>query len=367
MHFLKNARRYSMVSETTDVLFSEVAGHGGDLGIITLNRPQALNAINHHMIQNMHAQLRKWAVAPNIKAVIIRAVEGRAFCAGGDLRLTYERCREHNPAMTNFFQEEYELNHAIFHYPKPYIALLDGITMGGGVGISIHGSHRVATNRLLFAMPETGIGFFPDVGGTYFLPRLSGHMGFYLGLVGARIKSDDCVHLGIAQHKVPHHCLSDLIESLANCLFGHDARADVTRVIQQFSEQAQASTLLAEQKHIDHVFSQPTMETIIEALHQTNHHFAKEAWDHLQKKSPTSLKVSLQALQLGATLNFDSCMQQEYRLATRFLLGHDFVEGIRAVIIDKDQQPRWQPDTLADVSDTDVKKYFSPLPKELFQ
>src|SRR3990167_2591411 len=213
------------MSEYTEVLFDEMKGEGGNLGLITLNRPEVLNSLNQSMIHAMHDQLKIWAAADDIKAVVIRPADGRAFCAGGDIRSTYARRLEKDAALPRFFYDEYQLNRTIHHYPKPYIAFLDGITMGGGVGISIHGSHRVATDRLLFAMPETGIGFFPDVGGTYFLPRLKGQMGFYLGLTGARINADDCIGLGITQHKVSEHDLSNILAALANKVFAADAKA----------------------------------------------------------------------------------------------------------------------------------------------
>ena len=290
MRFLKNVMLSSVMNDMTinDVLFSEMAGNAGDLAIITLNRPAALNALNLNMIQQMHAQLRKWEAASHIKAVIIRAADGRAFCAGGDLRSTYQCFASHDPVMKGFFRDEYALNHYIYHYPKPYIALLDGITFGGGVGISIHGSHRIATERLLFAMPETGIGFFPDVGGTYFLPRLSNHIGFYLGLTGARINADDCVQLGIAQHKVSPDSLPDVVMAIANCEFGSDARADINDVIQAFSLPTEISTLLSENL-IDHAFSKATIEDILLALKQALIHSQKKR-SSLSEKSPTSLK-----------------------------------------------------------------------------
>lgn len=363
MRFWKNARRCSV--ENSDVLFSEMNGARGSLGVITLNRPTALNALNHHMIQLMHAQLRAWEKKSEIKAVIVRAAEGRAFCAGGDLRLTYKRCLAHDASMTQFFYDEYHLNHCIFHYPKPYIALLDGITFGGGVGISIHGSHRVATERLLFAMPETGIGFFPDVGGTYFLPRLPYHIGFYLGLTGKRIGSDDCVALGITQYKVAHTALPELITALAEQSFGSDAHASVATVIEKFKTHLQPSAIVAEQASIQQSFSLTSMEAIIQSLQASPHAYANEACTLLAQKSPTSLKVTLRAFQLGSRLTFDECMRQEYRLAAHFLLGHDFPEGIRAVIIDKDQAPRWNPTQLSQVSDNEVKIYFSAYDQEL--
>lgn len=348
----------------SDVLFEEISGNGGHLGVMTLNRPHVLNSLNHAMIHAMVGQLQSWALATHIKAVLIRAAEGRAFCAGGDLRLTYDRIKAHDPVMARFFYDEYQLNRTIFHFPKPYIALLDGITMGGGVGISIHGSHRVATDRLLFAMPETGIGFFPDVGGSYFLPRLPGCIGFYLGLTGARIESDDCVAMGIAHQKVAREALPELINALAQHPFVGDPRAAVSNVIEQFCVQLEPSQLIAQQKALDSCFNHHTMEDILHALQHSDNPRCQHAAEVIIKKSPTSLKITLRALQEGKHLDFDACMRQEYRLVTRFLKSHDFSEGIRAVIIDKDQAPHWEPSTLQGVTHHDVDSYFAPLVEE---
>lgn len=349
----------------TEVLFEEIPGQGGSLGVITLNRPSVLNSLNHDMIHAMTHQLTAWRSDAQIKAVIIRAAEGRAFCAGGDLRLTYDRIKAHDPIMSGFFHDEYQLNSLIFHFPKPYIALLDGITMGGGVGISIHGSHRVATDRLLFAMPETGIGFFPDVGGSYFLPRLTHEMGTYLGLTGARLSADECVHLGIAQHKIAQDKLNALVDELAQTPFAMDANAQVLKIISSYAVNTQPSQLLTHQAAIQACFGAQTMEAVLQALHESDDAICKDAIAILSKKSPTSLKVTLRALQRGRQLSFDDCMIQEYRLVCRFLQGHDFIEGIRAVIIDKDQTPQWKPATLADVTMQDVEHYFAPLEREL--
>ena len=348
-----------------EVLFETISGNGGNLGVMTLNRPAVLNSLHHNMVLAMHAQLKVWATDTNIKAVVIRAVEGRAFCAGGDIRSTYDHMRKHDMSIVNFFRDEYQLNRCIYHFPKPYIALLDGITMGGGVGISIHGSHRVATDRLVFAMPETGIGFFPDVGGTYFLPRLPGYTGYYLGLTGARIKIDDCVMLGIMQHKVQQSALPHLLDALTEEKFGNNAHDSVTDIINQFHVPVTIAPLMEYQKLIDECFSLQTMEDILLALQSQSNEFATEAIKSFASKSPTSLKVTLRALQVGRQLDFDACMQQEFRLATRFLLGHDFLEGIRAVIIDKDQTPHWQPANVEEVKNNMVEDYFSPLAKEL--
>jgi enoyl-CoA hydratase len=351
----------------TDVLFEEISGNQGNLGVITLNRPEVLNSLNHTMVHAMHARLKIWATANPIKAVVIRAANGRAFCAGGDLRLTYKRYLEHDPALPHFFRDEYQLNQFIFHFPKPYIALLDGMTLGGGVGISIHGSHRVATDSLLFAMPETGIGFYPDVGGSYFLPRLPNKMGFYLGLTGEKIASDDCVAIGIAQQKVARESLPELMNALAQEAFGNDARASVTQIIKRFNMQVKPSRFFGSPiaTAIDTCFSATTMEEIVQSLQYASDPIGKETANILAKKSPASLKITLRALQEGKRMDFDACMRQEYRLSCHFLQGHDFFEGIRAVIIDKDQAPHWNPSTLEGVTQSEVEKYFTPLTEEL--
>ena len=353
--------------EQQEILFEEMTGQGGNLGIITLQRQQALNALNYSMVLSLDKQLALWEKADHIKAVIIRAAEGRAFCAGGDLRFTYEKWLKHEKETTlaQFFRDEYRLNRRIFHYPKPYIALLDGITMGGGVGISIHGSHRVATDRLVFAMPETGIGFFPDVGGSYFLPRLPGKIGYYLGLVGARINYNDCCAVGIAQYLVSREALLTMTSTLADTAFGHDANATVTQVLNQFTMPVQPAALLNLQAEIDTCFSHKTVEKIIQSLESSSNSWGRETVAMLSKKSPTSLKVSLRQLHEGQHLDFDHCMRLEYRLVNRFLQEHDFREGIRAVIIDKDQSPQWQPSHLEGVTMEMVDKYFSPLTEEL--
>ncbi len=198
----------------SDILFEELSGRDGNIGLITLNRQKALNALNHQMFLDLNAQLAEWETADHIKAVIIRAAEGRAFCAGGDIRYAFQKKLENDPTLPLFFRDEYQLNLRIFHYPKPYIALLDGITMGGGAGISLHGSHRIGTERLVFAMPETSIGFYPDVGASYFLSRLPYKVGFYLGLTSARITYNDCFWLGLINYFVPQDDFSKLIYAI---------------------------------------------------------------------------------------------------------------------------------------------------------
>src|SRR3990167_5250483 len=292
--------------ESQEVLFEEKVGKQGSLGIITLNRQDALNALNRSMIQSLDKQLVLWEKADYIKAVVIRAAEGRAFCAGGDIRFTYEQWLQHEEAaVIQLFYDEYRLNRRIFHYPKPFIALLDGITMGGGVGISIHGSHRVATERLVFAMPETGIGFFPDVGGSYFLPRLPGKIGYYLGLVGLRINYSDCCAIGLTQYLVSRDALKTIISTLAETAFGHDADASVTTVLNQFNLATPPTTLSQARTNIDACFSHRTVEEIVYALESCTDAWGSDVAATLRKKSPTSLKVTLRQLHEGANLHFD--------------------------------------------------------------
>ncbi len=349
-----------MNPDYTEVLFEEIPNETGHVGIITLNRPQVLNSLNQSMIQAMYTQLQTWAKQETLKAVIIKAT-GRAFCAGGDLHLTYERRKHNDPRLTQFFQEEYQLNRFIYHFPKPYIAILDGITMGGGVGISIHGSHRLATDHLLFAMPETGIGFFPDVGGTYFLPRMNNKIGFYLGLTGAKLTSDDCIATGVATEKIVSDAIPDIINTLVQTPFTTDAKQSVTDILKRFTVPVNRFSLNKHQDEIERAFSAETIEDILEILYQSTSEFCRDTALIMEKKSPTSLKVSFKAIQQGSKLNFDECMQQEYLLACHFLQSHDFFEGIRAIIIDKDHAPLWQPANLETVSDYEVKQYFNPI------
>ncbi|MHB1947637.1 MAG: enoyl-CoA hydratase/isomerase family protein [Gammaproteobacteria bacterium] len=349
--------------DISEVLFDEIPGFEGNLGIITLNRPKALNALNHAMFIAMDKQLRAWETQANIKAVIIRAAEGRAFCAGGDIRHAYELKQANDPSLAHFFRDEYRLNLRIYHYPKPYIALLDGITMGGGAGVSIHGSQRVATDRLIFAMPETGIGFYPDVGATHFLAQLPYKMGFYLGLTGAKITYADCLALGLVQEVVAQEAIAKIIPALAEHALPDKKAA--TEVLKRFAINPPKSDLLQYKKEIETYFAKNTVEEILTALENDSSEWCQQTAAVIKTKSPTSLKVTLHALQESLHLNFDRAMQMEYGLTTHFIQGHDFFEGIRAVVIDKDQKPKWRPARLADVSSEDVEKYFMPLTEEL--
>jgi len=344
-----------------EINFEEVTGRDGNLGLITLTRTQVLNALNHVMFNALNEQLAEWESANHIKAVVIRAAEGRAFCAGGDIRYAYERKMANDPKLADFFRDEYRVNRHIHNYTKPYIALIDGITMGGGVGISVHASHRVATDRLVFAMPETGIGFYPDVGTTYILARLPHKIGFYLGLTGARILLSDCVATGLINYAANRDIFPELIYRLADTSFEGDQRESVTQVIQELAIPAGESSLWEHREKIANCFDKKTVEEIVQALENYPSEWCQDVATILKTKSPTSLKVTFHALQEAATMEFDDSIQMEYRLTSRFIEGYDFFEGIRAIVIDKDQKPHWKPATLAGVTQSEIMKYFSPL------
>jgi len=337
-----------------EILFERV----GRLGKVTLNRPQALNALTHGMCVALHAQLKAWAADDGVKAVLIRGAGDRAFCAGGDIRKVAEEGKAGGQYPYDFFRDEYRLNAYIKAYPKPYIALVDGIDMGGGVGLSVHGSHRVIGEKLMFAMPETGIGLFPDVGGTYFLARCPGMTGRYLALTGARIKAADALYLGIGDTLVPTARLNELETALA----ADPAESTIAR----FAADPGTPPLAAHRAVIDRCFAGDSVEAILKACETDSSAFAQEAAVAMLGKSPTSMKITLRALIEGARLDFRDCMRMEYRMARGCVAGYDFYEGVRAVVIDKDQKPKWNPATLEAVSHVQVDGYFADLgPNEL--
>ena len=340
--------------DEADVLFEQT----GAVGIATLNRPKALNALNIGMVRLLDARLRAWAEDASVKSVVIRGAGGKAFCAGGDIRILYDMGKrgEFDEACV-FWREEYRLDRLIKRYPKPYLALLDGIVMGGGVGLSVHGRYRVASEKYLFAMPEVGIGFFPDVGATYVLPRLPGFAGEYLALTGARIKAGDALALGLATHGVPASHFDDVIAALAN-------DEDIDRTLRKFMAPTMNITLDNERSIIHVAFSQRTVLAILEkldALAVTGSKFAEESARTMRSKSPTSMCIALEQMKRGRDLDFESAMALEYRIVSRIGAGRDFYEGVRAVIVDKDQSPQWSPAKLEEVRQGDIDAYFAPL------
>ncbi len=341
------------MSQATDEVLFEKRGRAG---LITLNRPKALNALTLGMVDAIQAQLEAWRGDGAIELVVVRGAGDRAFCAGGDIRALHDSGKAGTPYVIDFYAREYRLNTLIKRYPKPYVALINGIVMGGGVGVSVHGRARVCGERTMFAMPETGIGLFPDVGGTYFLPRLPGELGMYLALTGARLDVTDCKYAGIATHVVPAPQHEDLLAALCD-----DGRP-FERVLAQFSATPENKSKLAGlQLLIDRHFALESVEAILKSLEGDASLFAAETLKSLKTKSPTSLKVAFRQVREGKQLDFEQCMQLEFRLTNRFMRGHDFYEGVRAVIVEKDNAPKWNPPTLDGVSASNVAAYFAPL------
>lgn len=328
----------------------------GRAGVITLNRPKALNALTLSMVDAMSAQLRAWRDDRDIEMVVVKGAGDKAFCAGGDIRALYDSGKADTPYVIDFYAREYRLNTMIKRYPKPYVALVNGIVMGGGVGVSVHGSVRICGERTMFAMPETGIGLFPDVGGTYFLPRCPGEIGMYLALTGARLDVTDARYAGVATHVVPQAQHEDLLDALCN---GSDPLQDVLARHAVFAQDK--PKLEGLRPAIDGHFSGASVEAIFASLQSGSSLFEEQTLKTLKTKSPTSLKVAFRQVREGAKLGFEDCMRLEFRLTNRFMRGVDFYEGVRAVIIDKDNAPRWSPPALDQVSAADVDRYFAPL------
>ena len=343
------------MSTDSEILFER----RGTAGIVTLNRPHALNAVTHAMVRALAQQLIAWTGDDAITRVIVTAAGGRAFSAGGDLRSLYDlgQAARYDDAL-DFWRDEYRLNALIKRYRKPYVALIDGLVMGGGVGISIHGSHRVAGDGFRFAMPEVGIGFFPDVGATWFLPRLPGEIGTYCALTGERLDGADGVGCGVATQRVKSAAFADLIDALCTAV-------PVEAILGAFAQPAGEGTVLRHRKAVNRLFRMDRIEDILAALDAAADTFALSTAAAIRGKSPLSLKVALAQLRRGRTLDFDECMRTEFRVVSRVVRGHDFYEGIRAVIVDKDQAPHWQPPTLAAISDAEVERHFAPIAAEL--
>ena len=312
----------------------------GNLGRIILDRPKALNALTLDQVHAMHPQLDEWAKDDGVAVVVIEGAGEKAFCAGGDIKLLYEACKSGDlDFAAAFYGDEYRLNRRIKTMPKPYVALIDGIVMGGGVGVSVHGKFRVATERTLFAMPETGIGFFPDVGGSYFLPHLPGHIGLYLGLSGARLGPADTLHVGVATHYVE----SDSLPALREALSEARDEVEVEAVLAGFASDPGPASLDAKRDLIDRCFGKDSLAQVLAALEAESDPWAAEALATIAKKSPHLVAVSFEMICRGRHLIFDDCMRMEFRLAMALAPAHDFIEGVRALLIDRDNRPQWNP------------------------
>ncbi len=345
------------MTNSEDITF----GVRGALAEVAMNRPKALNALTLEMIRAFDPRLERWAGDDAVQAVLMRGEGEKAFCAGGDIRAIWEARRTGDPLIADFFREEYCLNRRIHTFPKPYVALIDGVTMGGGVGLSVHGSHRVAGDRTVVAMPETAIGFFPDVGATWVLPRLPGEIGTYMALTGARLKAADCLYAGFATHYVPSARMPEVPGALVEARWSGDPHDVVDAVLRRFAAEPGPAPLADEREAIDRCFSHDSLEAIVAALEAEGGDWAGQTLETLRGRSPTSLKVSLRALREGAKLSFDEAMTMEYRVSQALTAAHDFYEGVRAVVVDKDQAPQWDPPRVEAVDEAAVVACFRPL------
>jgi enoyl-CoA hydratase len=330
----------------------------GSAGFVLLNRPKALNALNLGMVRELAKALDAWERDPAVTRIVVTGAGEKAFCAGGDIRSLHDLGKAGQyDEMLAFWREEYILNARIQSYPKPYVALVDGIVMGGGVGLSLHGSHRVAGERWLFAMPEVGIGFFPDVGATYALPRLPDHSGTYLALTGDRVGQADALALGLATHAVPSAHMAELAEALTGS-------EPVDATIARFTAEPGPGKLAPERATIATCFGAATLPDVLarlDAKAAAGDGFAAKALATIRAKSPTSVAIAFEQMRRGASLGFAAAMQLEFRIVSRIPRGHDFYEGVRAVVIDKDQAPSWRPQALEELDPAAVAAYFAPL------
>jgi enoyl-CoA hydratase len=337
----------------------------GGLGIITLNRPKALNTLSLAMYRVFDPQLLAWGADDRVQALVVRGAGDRAFCAGGDVRAIYDA--RHDPQgrgdyKADFFREEYCLIQRVHRFPKPYLALVDGITMGGGCGVSINGSHRIASERTLFAMPEVQIGLFPDVGASRFLNLCPGRVGRYLALTGTRIRAADALYCGFATHYVPHDRMAELTAALAALDWNPRGRREqVDAVIARFAGDPGPASLPALQAEIDRCFGGGSVEAIVDALRRETAGWATKALAAIERASPLSLEITFHQLELGRGMTIEEALALEYRMTQHVMQGHDFFEGIRALLVDKDNTPRWQHRALAEIGEAEVAGYFASL------
>ncbi|MCG8562358.1 MAG: enoyl-CoA hydratase/isomerase family protein [Hyphomicrobiales bacterium] len=330
----------------------------GRCGFITFDRDRALNALTYDMIAQMEEHYQTWIRDPDIYGVIMQSTDPRAFCSGGDLKALYEwRQADALETALKLYGTEYQHNWSLERFSKPNVALIDGIVMGGGVGACFYGTHRVVTEKVRFAMPEVAIGFFPDVGATYFLPRFPGKCGLYLGLTGRTVGQADAFYLGFATHCVPANAFDAIRQAMIEA-------EPIDTVLEGLHRDPGESWLQQNQAAIDRLFSGRSVEEILAALDAESGalaDWAKETAAEIRKKSPFSLKVAFRQVEVGADMTLDEALKLEFRIARRFISGDEFYEGIRAAIIDKDNAPRWNPATLDAVGDDRVSAVFAPL------
>ncbi|NTD27202.1 enoyl-CoA hydratase/isomerase family protein [Agrobacterium tumefaciens] len=335
----------------------------GAAGIIRLNRPKAINSLTLPMVRDLFQALQRFEEDADISCVVLTGEGDRGLCAGGDVRIIHDLGKAGDPQVLDFWREEFPLNYRIARFGKPYIALMDGIVMGGGVGVSAHGSHRIVTERTKLAMPETGIGYFPDVGGSWLLPRAPGECGTWLGLTGNVVTAADAIYAGFADYLVPSDRLDGLIQDLSQAA---DTDSIETAIAVRAVE-AGEGVLSINRDIIDATFRFDTVEEIFEALSARQDAFSRETLEVLQKRSPTSLKLTLKLLRLGReSASLIECLEREFAAGTEILRQHDFYEGVRAALVDKDRNPRWQPARLEEVREEDIAPYFAAHSGNLF-
>lgn len=344
-----------MVGADTDEVLARVED---GVGFLTLNRPKAINSLTQTMVTAMDATLAAWADDDDVRTVVVSGAGERGLCAGGDVVAIYHSAQAGGADARRFWFDEYRLNSRIGHYPKPYVALMDGIVMGGGVGVSAHGSIRVVTDASKIAMPEVGIGFIPDVGGTFLLSRAPGLLGLHAALTGAPFSGADAIALGFADHYVRSAHLEEFTAGLI---------ADgVEHAVGAHAEEPPPSHLAAQREWIDHCYAGDTVADIVAALRSHDAAQANEAADLIATRSPIALAVTLAAVRSAAALSsLDEVLVQEYRISCASLRSHDLVEGIRAQLVDKDRNPQWSPRSLAEVTEADVRAYFEPADPDL--
>ena len=345
------------MAETQEILF-EVAG---PVGRIRLNKPDTLNALTRDMCAAMHEQLDLWAQDDAIHIVVVTGEGDRAFCAGGDIRRVCDAGREDPVQARDFFITEYAMDAAIIDFPKPYVCLIDGIVMGGGLGISVNGRYRVMSEHIMAAMPETGIGLLPDVGATAFLNACPGRIGLYLGLTGYRLDAADALHANFATHFVPRDRQPALLDALIAAEYFGNSFKTVDGIIDSFAGDPGESTLRTRQNDINRLFAADRVEDILAALEADGSEFAADCLKRLARMSPTSMKITTKQITDNAGISPKGALVLEYRMVCHVMERHDFYEGVRAAIVDKDRNPSWKPATLEEVTAADVDAHFASL------
>lgn len=344
-------------------ILAQVRNH---IGHLTLNRPAGLNALTLDMVRRLQAQLDAWANDPEVQAVVLRGEGPKGFCAGGDIRSLYDSYKAGDSLHRDFFVEEYALDLCIHHYRKPILALMDGFTLGGGMGLAQGADLRVVTERSRLAMPEVGIGYFPDVGGSYFLSRVPGELGTYLGVTGVQIQAADALYCGLADWYIDSSKLAQLDERLDALTFSDYPLKDLQGVMAKLGTQSLDDAPLAKLRPaIDHFFALPEVSSIVEQLRAVtvadSHEWALKTADLLDTRSPLAMAVTLEMLRRGRHLSLEECFKMELHLDQQWFEHGDLIEGVRALIIDKDKQPRWNPPTLAGLQRSRVDQFFEGL------